>query len=287
MTKEQFIANNLFRFIGVNCLDECPTTKSDDDLYLVECEYFGRYEDDDCNFVYMDAKDGSLKHDTWTTRGACPHFNTYLRMPVWKAVEAGYIDKKMVDDYIDFRWEGFKNQQACSIARYLNDMAEQVEHHSKTLNIPCTVSNRCRKYKGDGILVRIIARRNPYTPWAKYPEHFAKVLGNDGNIYTVSAGSVTVDLELIRQKLIAMIPTLKDTEEYYNIFPMVDVENELRVAIDVDHHVKMEKYYATKAEKFPGLLEWCKNTKPEMDAIALRDWAEHIYRKNNPLPKWE
>jgi DNA-binding Lrp family transcriptional regulator len=284
MTKEQFIRTNLFRFIGCNCVNECPKTKSEDDLYLIGIEYFGRYEDDDCDFTYMNAKDGSIVVTTWTTRFAAPHFNTFLRMPVLDAIEAGYIDKKMVDDYIDAHWQGFKNQQASSIARNLTDMAEKVASHGKTLNIPCIVSNRCRKYKGDGILIRIVARHNPYNPWAKYPEYFAKVLGNDGNIHTVSAGSVTVDLELIRKKLTAMVSTLKDTEDLYSIFPMVNIDNELLIAVDIDHQARMEKYYATKAEKFPGLLEWCRKTKPEMDAIALRDWAERIYHKNNPLP---
>ena len=65
MTKEQFIANNLFRFIGCGCQDECPKTKSEDDLYLVSLEYFGRYEDDDCNFTYMSVRTAL----STTTRG--------------------------------------------------------------------------------------------------------------------------------------------------------------------------------------------------------------------------
>jgi len=286
MTKDQFIANNLFRFIGCGCQDECPKTKSEDDLYLVSLEYFGRYEDDDCNFVYMSAKDGSLHHDTWTTRFAAPGFGTFLRMTVQDAVAAGYMPKEFLDNYIDASWLHYKASVVADLTRYKTDLSEKVVAHDKTLNIPCTVSNRCRKYKGDGILIRIIRRRNHYYSYGEHYDYFAKVFGTDGKIYTVSANAVDFDMEIIKNRLAKMIPTIKDTTEFYDIFPMVNLTKELAVAVDVDHVAQMEKWYNRKAEKFPGLLEWCKNTKPELDSIELRNWAEKIYRKNNPLPEW-
>lgn len=285
MTKEQFIANNLFRFIGCGCQDECPKTKSEDDLYLVSLEYFGRYEDDDCNFTYMSAKDGSLQHATWTTRCAAPHFNTFLRMTVQDAVTAGYMPKEFLDDYIEATWLNYKGYVAATITGNKYDLSEKVVQRGKTLNIPCTVSNRCRKYKGEGYLIRIVRRRNYYS-YGDHYDYFAKVLGTDGKIYTVGAKSVDIDMEIIKNRLAAMIPSVKDTVEFYDIFPMVNLTDELAVAVDVDHATQMEKWYSRKAEKFPGLLEWCKKTKADMDDIALRDWAERIYRKNNPLPEW-
>ena len=286
MTKDQFIANNLFRFIGCGCYKECPTTKSADDLYLVSLEYFGRYEDDDCNFLYMSAKDGSLHHDTWTTRGACPSFSSYLRMTVKDAVAAGYMPKEFIDKYIDDAWLRFKGSVIDDLIRYKTELSEKVVSRGKTLNIPCTVSNCCRKYKGDGVLIRI-ARRRAYHPYYdnRY-EYVAKVLGTDGKIYTVSPNSVDIDMEAIKNCLTGMISTIKDTNEFYGIFPMVDLTDELAVAVDVDHAAQMEKWYSRKAESFPGLLEWCKKTKPELNSIELRNWAEKVYRKNHPLPEW-
>ena len=286
MTKDQFIANNLFRFIGCACQDECPKTKSEDDLYLVSLEYFGRYEDDDCNFTYMSAKDGSLHHDNWTTRCAAPSFGTFLRMTVQDAVAAGYMPKEFLDNYVDAAWLHYKASVVADLTRYKNDLSEKVVKTGRTLNIPCTVSNRCRKYKGDGILIRIVRRRNYHYSYGDHYDYFAKVFGTDGKIYTVSANSVEFDMEVIKNRLAEMIPTVKDTAEFYSIFPMIDLTDELAVAVDVDHAAQMEKWYSLKAEKFPGLLEWCKKTKPELDAIALRDWAEKIYCKNNPLPEW-
>jgi hypothetical protein len=286
MTKEQFITNKLFHFIGSNSYNDCPKTKSEDDLYLVSLEYFGRYEDDDCNFLYMSSKDGSLHHDGWSTRGACPSFKSYLRMTVNDAVAAGYMPKEFVDNYIDDTWLRFKGTVIDDLTRYLTDLSEKVVNRGKTLNIPCTVSNRSRKYKGEGVLIRI-ARRRVYHPYyGNDYENVAKVLGTDGKIYTVSTNSVDINMETIKERLVKMIPTIEDTNEFYDIFPMVDLTDELAVAVDVDHAAQMDKWYSRKADKFPGLLEWCKKTKPELDPIALRNWAEKVYRKNNPLPEW-
>ena len=284
MTKEQFISANLFQFIGCNCYEECPKTKSEDDLYLVSLEYFGRYEDDDCNFVYMNAKDGSIHTDTWTTRCAAPHFNTFLRMTVQDAVEAGYMPKEHLDNYINCMWENFKAYVARSITLFKNEMSEKVAKHGKTLNIPCVVGNRCRKYKGEGYLIRIVKRRDQYLHYGDHYNYFAKVLGTDGKIYTVGAASVGIDMVAIRKRLFSMLPTLTDTNQLYDIFPIVDLGEELTHAVDVEFASKVEKWQSYKAVKFPGLLEWCKKTKPEMDNMELHDWAEKIYRKNNPFP---
>ena len=64
MNKQEFINNNLFKFIGCGCQGDCPTTKSEDNLYLIGLEYFGRYEDDDCHFMYVNSETGEITTDT-------------------------------------------------------------------------------------------------------------------------------------------------------------------------------------------------------------------------------
>lgn len=286
MTKQEFINSQLFKFTGCGCQKECPTTKSEDNLYLIGLNYRGLYQDDDCTFYYVNAETGEHISHVWTTAGACPGFQSYLRATVKTAVENGWLSQEWLDNYIESAWINHKTGFIKELTSSIIKLSERVISKGKTLSIPCTVSNSCRKYKGDGILIRIVRIRNPYA----YGENYdlkAKVLGIDGKIYTVSASSVTIDMDAVMGRMNDMVSTIKNTCEFYDIFPMVNLECELAVAVDVDHAAQMEKWYSRKAEKFPGLLEWCKNTKPELDSIALREWAEKIYRKNNPLPEWE
>lgn len=86
MTKQEFINNNLFKFIGCNCETECSTTKSEDNLYLIGLSYSGRYDDTQAIYDYI------VNYNKVDVSGCTDIDNAKAA-----AKEADFKEKKMLD----------------------------------------------------------------------------------------------------------------------------------------------------------------------------------------------
>lgn len=277
MTKQEFINNNLFKFIGCNCETECTTTKSEDNLYLIGLYYSGSYEDDDCYFSYVNAETGEITSDTWTTRAACPGFHTYLRPTVKTAVENGWLSQEWVDNYVTTKWNGKK-------ISVINDLTHDLRHITevfadKQLSLPVEISNRCRKFKeSTGILLSAKKVRIPYG-WNNY-EVQAKVLGSDNKIYTINFFHCTCKvLDDLRDELINHVDEFDDTQAIYDYivnYNKVDVSG----CTDIDNAKAAAKEADFKEKKMLDLIAWCKSKAPEKSYEDIMEWAEKIYNKN-------
>lgn len=278
MNKNDFISKN-FGFYGCNAWTDCPSTLSDDKKILLGLDYTGHYEDDDCSFKYMNVETGEITYDGWTTRGACPAFNSYLRLWWRDAVKQGVIPENMVTDLIDKKWyeyiesrlQGYENKGNFYYAIYEPFGLEEV-------NVPCVVSNRCRSYKGEGVLLRYVKEENNFG-YRRSWDIKAKVLGTDGKIYTMGAQLAQVDLKAIvdmfRSKVDENMTSPSTT--WSACFPMVQVNTD--DAVDVKEKAKQDKEMAFFNKKMPELIEWCKSKKPEESQEFIEQWAARIYRR--------
>lgn len=280
MTKEQF-RQKFFNFCGCNCYNECPQTKSDDNLYLVSLNYCGHYEDDDCYFTYINSETGQYSYDTWTTRGACPSFSCYLRMPAQDAVKAGYLSGELLEEKIETSWKNHLNSTIDMMFKDIYRFREYIGNWNFA-NVPCTVSNRCRKYKGDGIFLCAFEVK-PYMSWKRHNEYKAKVLGTDNKIYTVSLSHVQLKEDAVNElkdKLYAMVGTITDEQVLKSVFPYINLN--IEDYVDIEAEAKLKKYLDFKTSKMPGLIEWCKSKAPEKSEDEIKQWAESIFEKKYP-----
>lgn len=274
MTKEKFISN-LFNFLG--CSPDCPNTKSKDDLYLISCNYHGLYEDDFCEFDYMNAKTGEITHNSWSTSYAAPHFNSFLRMSVPDAVEAGYISKEMYDKYCNDEWRAYLNgfiiNTTYNISNLYNEMRTQ-------LQIPCTIRTISRKYKGSCTFIELYEVTDSYTGQRSRQ---AKIVGLDGKIYTVKPSHVDADdvLKELREKWMSMIDTITDTKELTCMVPLCNFC--LDDCVDVEFEKKQAKYDMFMNSKLPALKEWCRSKEPTKTDEEIEEWAIKIFKRKYPM----
>ena len=274
MTKDKYISSELFKHYGIRLGSELPTCKSDDDLYLVSCDYHGRYEDDDCYFIYLNAKTGKTEHNTWTTRGACPNFKTYLRMTVYAAVEAGYISREMYEEYTNRCWYNYMVNTAERLSNSVHDMIEAYHNATEEWGVKVTV-NRGRKYRGEGVIVG--TKQVGGWKWEK-PHTAYKVLGTDNRIYTIETYYVAIPCSEVREEMMKVVNAgCEDTKDLIACIPHTEVD--LKDAVDVDEEKAKAKQEALKAEKIPQLIEWCKNRAPEKSEEEIVAWAEKIFNR--------
>ena len=276
MNKEQFVKNSLFQFLGCGCQGKCPTTKSEDNLYLIGLVYYGRYEDDDCYFSYVNAETGEITTDTWTTRGACPGFHSYLRPTVQTAVENGWLSQEWLDNYVADKWKGKK-------IAVINELTDNLRHLTESfddvqLSLPVEISSRCRKFKEPtGILLSAKKVSIPYD-WGNY-EVRAKVLGSDHKIYTINIDNCSCKtLDDLRKELTDMVDKFNDTNEireYIANYNKVDITG----CVDVEEEKAAAKNEEFKAKKMGELIEWCKDKAPEKSDTEIMEWAEKIYQR--------
>ena len=276
-TKESFI-KSLVHFYGSSIAD-APMTKSDDDLYLVSLNYCSHYDDDDCGFTYINAKTGETVSDTWTTRGACPSWYSYLRCPIYIAIEKGYVSKQMWDDYCEKNWLELLNGLANMIEKYGIDPEMQRKYHLDGLWLPCTVSKRCRTYKGvDATLIGFVQEYDSYhgkNVWK------AKILGNDNQIHTCGISLPKVDWKPVAERMRELIS--KDVESETELLQAVlgkpvDTEN----LVDIREKAKEDKYINFMNDKMPKLIEWCKSKAPEKTEEEIKEWAQSIFARKYP-----
>lgn len=288
MDKTYFINNQVFNTIGCNVGGECPTCKSDDNLYLISLNYHGRYEDDDCYFYYLNGETGEVVQDTWTTRFGCPNFRSYLRMMVPDAHKAGFISDKIYNEFIDARWKMHLNwlkDKLTTLPTFHSDRLLDGPHVliGKGLNIPVEVT-KGRKYRGKGILLNYFLEADGPWVYRNRGHHLmAKVLGEDNKIYDINPtyfyGTVMEEITKKLNDILATNP--EDTKELTSIYPYmkVNIDN----AIDVKIQRKQDRYNSFKENKMPGLIEWCKSKAPEKSEEEIQEWAEMIFKRKYPM----
>ena len=286
MNKSNYIAHEIFKLYGCSCSSECPKVKSDDNLYLIGLNYRGLYEDDYCTFWYLNAETGEQTSDSWTTAGACPCFDSYLRMMVPDAHNAGYISDEVYNKFVNDRWNSYLKSVAhdlTTINQYIPDFPV-VNMIGRELNIPVVI-NGGRKYRGKATLLELIKEQDG--PWVYRNRGYhvaARILGEDNNIYIVRPSYIDASdiMETIAGKLNAIIEANpEDSEELTNIYPFVSVDTSS--AVDVKAQQKLDKYNAFKESKMPGLIEWCRSKAPEKSEDEITEWAEKIFARKYPM----
>lgn len=287
MRKSDFISQN-FGFFGCSCHNECPTTLSNDNLVLMGLDYHGHYEDDDCYFTYINAMTGEISHDTWSTRFGCPAFNSYLRVWWQDAIESGLISGKMAWDAINKRWMEAIETELNWIITQPSFYYVARRYGIDNLNIPCVVGNRCRDYKGKATLLRFVEVESSFSPYGPYGRRIvrtdakAKVLGEDGNIYTIGHQLAQIDLsDIVRRFRKLVNEDFESTSVWASIFPFTQVD--LSEAKDVKEDIKKSKYEDFKASKMPGLIDWCRSKAPEKSEEEIIEWAEKIFARKYPM----
>ena len=144
-----------FGYAGIpNCLVRAHEVGADK-VFLVNSDYHGRHEDDDCLFTYWDEVNKEFFNDEWSTRFAAPNY-TFYEMPVMfvTAWEAGLIDKETYLNVV-------KNMTLESITKKEWPIRPfDIDHNvspEKLIGIKVTVSGG-RKWKGTGYLVKVFKK---------------------------------------------------------------------------------------------------------------------------------
>ena len=281
MNKTDYIAHEIFKFYGCNCSSECPKVKSEDNLYLIGVNYRGLYEDDYCTFLYLNAETGKEESDQWTTAGACPHFNSYLRMTVPAAHEAGYISDEVYNNFVNACWEKYLESvvhDLTNLPHYIPDFPV-VNMIGRELNIPVVV-DRGRKYRGAGTLLQLVKEQDG--PWVYRNRGYhivAKVLGEDNMIHFISPAylDTTEAMKAISCQITSILETNPDdSAALTGVYPFTTIDTENIM------DEKQVKYNAFKESKMPGLIEWCREKAPEKTEEEIKEWAEHIFARKYP-----
>lgn len=288
MKKSDFIASKIFKLYGCNCWNECPTTKSDDNLYLIGLDYHGHYEDDDCYFSYLNALTGEVVTDTWTTRFAAPAFSTYLRMMVPDAHKAGFIPDDIYNSYVDACWKHHLMQLVNDLTRIPKCLCEYTSRAmiNRDLNIPVEIT-KGRKYRGHATLLRLFEESDGY--WMQYNRGnhmMAKVLGEDNKIYIIKPEYIdsTDILTKIKNRLTNIVLNgVEDSNDLLNIYPFVEVDTTNAVDVRLQKH--LEKYNAFRENHMPKLIDWCRSKRPEDTDEAIKTWAASIFARKYPIPE--
>ena len=286
MNKTDFIAHGIFKLYGCNCWSECPNIKSDDDLYLVSLNYRGLYEDDYCTFWYLNAVTGEMVSDSWTTAGACPHFNSYLRMMLPDAHKAGFVPDEVYNNFIESRWRYY----LASVVKDLTKLPTFFSDFSSTrmigcdLNIPVNVTGG-RKYRGAATLLKFVKESDGPWMYSNRGYHLmAQILGEDNRIYLVRPSYIdaTKTMAKVSEKLEAIIATNpEDSSTLTKIYPFTDVDTS--TAVDVNEQKRLDKYNAFRQAKMPNLIAWCREKKPNESDEYIEQWAAQIFSRKYPM----
>ena len=277
-TKADFIKNELFYHRGCGLGDYRESgLPSKDNLYLINIDYHSYYDDDDCYFTYINAETGEVEHDSWTTRGACPCWDSYVRMDAREALEKGYLSQEKFDAMCTKFWNTYVADFVNKVTHDAGALAKMIynELPDGRIGMTCKVSSRSRKFNGtEGVVLG-------YKPvWDKWNEEWCsrvKVMGMDFKIYTVRPDHVQIDMETIRTKMYEVIGQTDDLASVLKLFPAMNLSTEGMV--DVEEQEKWNKFYEVKAQKMPGLIEWCKDKKPDDTPDQIFQWASSIFNR--------
>lgn len=113
-----------------------------ENIFLVDADYHGLYEDDHCNFTYWNNVNGTMPTDYWTTAMACPNYGQYECMTIKEAHEKGLLNEKLL-----LQW--LKATSKMKNMNYVHMISERA-FDSLGLRIE---AYKGRKWKGIGYLI--------------------------------------------------------------------------------------------------------------------------------------
>ena len=175
---------------------------NNNNLYLLNKDYHGLYEDDYCYFTYIDVAKMKIVKDEWTTAFACPAFQCYEKPLLIDAINEGKINAEDVAPVIiDY----FCNFEAPKF-----DVLEGV-----SLGIPCKVS-KGRKFRGNGMLISVYNKPFSDRYGRGYNNYQAEILAEDGSCQTAVYNNVELlcnPQEMINEKFAKI-----DINEYLRSF---------------------------------------------------------------------
>ncbi len=276
-----------------------------DKIFFVSRDYHGRYEDDDCYFLYWDEVNKEFFDDQWSTRFAAPSYDLY-EMPIYfgAAWEEGLIDKEA---YLKIQ----KKMHLESLSKIGFD-----KEVAQNFNLRVSV-NGGRKFKGEGYLVNVEKSSYRYaTPMYRnhcdgyglsttYTALIWNPIDNTINRANLRYINYTDSEEIMSQykewaEGIINRATINDIKSNgnYNLerfdididysfkkfmeevwTPTHVIGDVLNTAYDPEEEERKKKESEFRASKMPEIIEWVKNNtdKKGEDIIKL---AIHIYNKN-------
>jgi len=276
-----------------------------DKIFFVSRDYHGRYEDDDCYFLYWDEVKKEFFDDQWSTRFAAPSYDLY-EMPIYfgAAWEEGLIDKEA---YLKMQ----KEMRLDSLSKAEFDKEVAVNY-----NLRVSVDGG-RKFKGEGYLVKVNESSYRYaTPM--YRNHaegyglsttYTALIWNpiDNTINRANLRYVNyMDSEEIMaqykewaERIIdrATINDIKSNGNYnlerfslnvdYSFQKFMDevwapahvIGDVLITAYDPEEEERKKKESEFRASKMPEIIEWVKNNTDKKGEEIIK-LALHIYNKN-------
>ena len=291
-------ANEYFKNLVAKCKEhELPyivrtiTEVGVENIFYVDRDYHGRYEDDDCTFTYWDNLNGKVIYDYWSTRFAAPSFFLYEDSIIrfHDAAEAGLINVDLL------RADKVKRMHE------LVDMASVLKIYDHIVNIyPRVKVEEGRKFRGEGYFIEKIVNENRYGTRA-----FAKILSTeDFQIHYCNYRYVQfVDAEAIlntyKEYAHARIDeTLKNNPRTIcngttyrmpeDVIPSLEkfvmryknnVEGLVAAAPDHEMHERNMKLAAKRAENFQNIVEWVKTNTDKTTDKEIMELALRILKK--------
>lgn len=258
-----------------------------ENIFYVDRDYHGHYEDDDCTFTYWDNLNGKVINDYWGTHFAAPSFFLYEDNIIrfHDAAEAGLINVELL------RADKVKRMHE------LVDMTNISKVLDNILNIyPRVKVEEGRKFKGDGYFIEKIVNENHHGT-----RIFGKILSTEDfqihycnyrfvqfvdaedilNAYKEYAHARIEETLKNNPRTICNGTTYRMSEdgipslEKFVMRYKNNVEGLVANAPDPEMHERNMKLAAKRAENFKGIIEWVKTntdktTDDEIMELALR-----------------
>lgn len=273
-------------------------TKSEN-LYHIGKHYESHYDDDDCDYLYYDAKSKSLCIREWTTRFACDSLS-YPTTPIQKGFDNGDVTYPDLAKAI-VEWLTKETALRGKVKNILEScLLEHVRY-----NMPCVVKGG-RKYHGEAILIDM--ERKPYSIGYGRTcyQHVARLLTPEGGIAYATDCYVHVKLtedeivEKLRENILRKAEYAKDFCEglfaycgrgggsfyayrnyvYCCLFPLChEYDEKVDKAIEADQKARENKHMQWLKDKRTGLLDWCRTTFNGKSEDEIQTICDRIMKK--------
>ena len=157
---------------------------NNNNLYLLNEDYHGLYEDDYCIFTYLNVETGEIVREEWTTAFACPAFDCYEKPTLLEGIKNGDVD---IDKAAEFIIKNYVHTIKIDVMD-----SKAVDSEKFIFGIPVHV-NKGRKFKGNGTLVNIYHKTFTDRYRRKYVSMNARIIADDGSIAYAVADNCEFD----------------------------------------------------------------------------------------------
>ncbi len=178
-------------------------------LYLLNEDYHGLYEDDYCTFTYLNVETGEIVREEWTTACACPAFELYKKPTLLEGIKNGNVD---IDKAAEFLIKNYVHTIKIDVMD-----SKAVNSEKFIFGIPVHV-NKGRKFKGNGTLVNIYHKTFTDRYGRKYCSMNARIITEDGSIAYAVADNCEFDenLQDLVDAAIKNIDIVKELKKLYD-----------------------------------------------------------------------